>query len=177
MERHPLVTQLKLARRQLMRVLEGLSEEDAVKRIMPMNSISWVVGHLANQEASYWIAIAQGDKSYRWLNDIAGYMKPASTPPLKNMVSAWMEITQRADEFLDSLTADKLVTFMTWKGEPVEENIGTMLSRMIAHYWYHIGQAHAARELLGHQDLPELVGDMTGYEWQNPPEGLAADVG
>jgi len=29
------------------------------------------------------------------------------------------------------------------------------------HYWYHIGEAHAIRDMLGHQDLPEFVGDMS----------------
>ena len=43
---HPLVTQLRFARSEFVRCLEGVSDEDARSRIMPMNCISWMVGHL-----------------------------------------------------------------------------------------------------------------------------------
>ena len=29
------------------------------------------------------------------------------------------------------------------------------------HYWFHLGEAYAIRQLLGHPDLPEFVGDMS----------------
>lgn len=29
------------------------------------------------------------------------------------------------------------------------------------HYWYHTGEAHAIRDVLGHQGLAEFVGDMS----------------
>jgi hypothetical protein len=47
---HPLVTQLRFARSEFQRCLDGVSAEDAVHRFGPMNCISWIVGHLANQE-------------------------------------------------------------------------------------------------------------------------------
>ena len=42
---HPLVTQLRFARSELMRCLEGVSDQDARRRFEPMNCISWIVGH------------------------------------------------------------------------------------------------------------------------------------
>ena len=30
------------------------------------------------------------------------------------------------------------------------------------HYWSHIGEASAIRQMLGHPDLPQWVGDLTG---------------
>ncbi|MCA9982061.1 MAG: DUF664 domain-containing protein, partial [Anaerolineales bacterium] len=60
---HPLVTQLRFARSEFGRVLAGLSAEDAVKRLEPMNCISWMVGHLANQEQFYWLFLAQGKEN------------------------------------------------------------------------------------------------------------------
>ena len=36
-----------------------------------------------------------------------------------------------------------------------------MLQRNFYHYWFHIGEAHAIRQMLGHQDLPQFVGDMS----------------
>jgi hypothetical protein len=29
------------------------------------------------------------------------------------------------------------------------------------HYWYHLGEAHAIRQMLGHQNLPQFVGNMS----------------
>ena len=43
-------------------------------------------------------------------------------------------------------------------GRPHDESIGTMLLRVIDHYWFHIGEATAIRQMLGHTNLPEFVG-------------------
>jgi uncharacterized damage-inducible protein DinB len=158
---HPLVTQLHFARSEFMRCLDGVSEEDAMRRVMPMNCISWYIGHLANQEQAYWVFIAQNKLVVPGLNDLVGYGKPASTPPLKDMLAAWHTVTQAADEFLNTLTSERLTEYMTFKGKPRPESIGTMLQRNLYHYWFHTGEAYAAREMLGHPSLPEFVGDMT----------------
>lgn len=162
---HPLVTQLRFARTELLRVLEGLSAEDAERRLLPMNSISWMLGHLANHEGSFWLLIAQGDGSYRWLHNMVATGKPASTPPLADMLAVWQEITAKADPFLDTITADTITTSLDWKGQPYKENLGSMLAHLIYHYFFHIGEAHAARSLMGHQDLPDFVSEMDGYFW------------
>jgi len=49
---HPLVTQLRFARSEFVRCMKGVPPEDALKRIEPMNCLSWIVGHLAAQEQS-----------------------------------------------------------------------------------------------------------------------------
>lgn len=46
------------------------------------------------------------------------------------------------------------------EGQPFRYNIGTMLQLIIYHYWFHIGEALAIRQMLGHSDLPEFVGDI-----------------
>jgi hypothetical protein len=157
---HYLVTQLRFARSELVRSLEGVPEEDAVKRILPMNCISWTVGHLANQEQTYWLLLTGRAIRAPGLNELVGYGKPASTPPLAEMWAAWREIATAADEYLDTLTPDILQTHFVWKGAPRPESVGTMLARNIYHYWYHIGQASAVRECLGHTHLPEFVGEL-----------------
>ena len=37
-----------------------MSDEDARRRLLPMNCISWIVGHLAWQEQRYWLTLTQG---------------------------------------------------------------------------------------------------------------------
>jgi hypothetical protein len=158
---HPLVTQLRFARSQFVYCLVGVSAEDAVRRIEPMNCISWIVGHLANQENAYWVFFAQGLDIAIGLNDLVGYGRPASTPPLDEMWAVWREITSVADRYLDTLTVESMSKHLVFDGKPLDETIGTKLMRNIYHYWYHVGQAHAVREMLGHRDLPDFVGDMS----------------
>ena len=158
---HPLVTQLRFARSELVRCLEGVSDADARRRFEPMNCISWIVGHLANQENGYWVLVAQGETLVPNLNQLVGYGKPASTPPLEEMWATWRAIAGAADRYLDGLTPELLQTHLEWKGRRLPESIGTMLLRNIYHYWFHIGEAYAVRQLLGHSELPEFVGDMS----------------
>jgi len=165
---HLLVTQLRFARSELQRCMAGISPEDAVRRIEPMNCLSWIIGHLANQESAYWVFVAQGRVAVPGLNDRVGYGKPASTPPLDEMWDAWRTITQAADEFLETLTPAKLQIHFERPSGPLPESIGTLLQRNIAHYWYHIGEAAAIRQMLGHTNLPEFVGDIPPYQ----PESL-----
>lgn len=165
---HPLVIQLRFARSELVRALEGVSDEEARRRFEPMNSISWMVGHLANQENAYWVLLAQGEKLEPGLRDLVGHGRPASTPPLAEMWTAWRNITAAADAYLDTVTAATLQTHFEWRGEPFKESIGTLLLRVIYHYWYHIGESQAVRQLLGHSDLPEFIGDVGAYAPYRP---------
>lgn len=57
---HLLVNQLRFARSEFARALDGVSAVDAVRRIMPLNCLSWMVGHLADQENRYWVNLGQG---------------------------------------------------------------------------------------------------------------------
>ena len=159
---HPLVTQLRFSRSELIRCLEGVSAEDAIRRVEPMNSLSWIVGHLASQEHYLWVQMAQGQNIAPDLRDLVGFRRPPSTPPWEEMWALWRDITRTADTFLDDLTPEKLLTHLMWKDEPIPENIGVSLLRNISHYWFHLGEAHAVRQLLGHPDLPQFVGDLSG---------------
>ena len=158
---HPLVVQLRFTRSEFRRGLEGVPAADAVRRLEPMNCISWIIGHLANQEHTYWVRVGQGRNLVPELNDLVGYGRPATTPPLDEMWSTWRAVTAAADEFLDTLTTERLQTHLEWEGEPWRESIGTMLYRNMDHYWYHLGEAHAIRQMLGHTGLPQFVGDMS----------------
>jgi hypothetical protein len=158
---HPLVTQLRFTRGEFVRCLEGVTPEDALQRLGPMNCISWIVGHLANQEHFYWVMAAQDRIVAPGLNDRVGTGMPASTPPLDEMWEMWHTVTQAADTFLDTLTTDGLKGYLEWQGKPFKESIGTSVLRNTYHYWHHLGEAHAIRQMLGHGQLPQFVGDMS----------------
>jgi len=57
---HPLVLQLRFARSEFVRGLEGVTEEEGRHRFEPINSISWMVAHLTWQEQRYWLTAPQG---------------------------------------------------------------------------------------------------------------------
>jgi hypothetical protein len=62
---HPRVEQLRFARSEFARGLDGVGAEEARRRLLPMNSIGWMIGHMASQEYRYWIYRAQGSISRR----------------------------------------------------------------------------------------------------------------
>jgi len=154
---HPLVLQLRFTRSEFRRALDGVTEEEGCRRFEPINSLGWIVGHLAWQEQLYWLTRAQGIILVPEVNEVA-FGKPASTPSLGDMWQAWRTVTSAADTWLDTLTTEMLPTFMTVNGKPHVESIGSMLRRCTYHYWYHMGESQAIRQLLGHKDLPTFVG-------------------
>ena len=71
----------------------------------------------------------------------------------------WHTVTQVADTWLDAVTIATLQADVIVNGKPVT-NYGSLLLRTIYHYWYHTGENEAIRQMLGHTDLPEFVGNI-----------------
>jgi hypothetical protein len=157
---HPLVDQFRFTRREWLRGLEGVSEEDGARHFGPMNCISWNVGHLAWHEHRYWLQLAQNKVLFPQLNEIYAYGAPMSTPSFAEMLDMWHTVTQAADLFLDNLTTEGLQADLLREGKSVGQSIGSGMRRMTYHYWYHIGEIQAMRQMLGHTNLPEYVGDI-----------------
>ncbi|NJN82169.1 MAG: DinB family protein [Caldilineaceae bacterium] len=165
---HMLVSQLRFARSEFVRGLEGVTDEEARRRLGQMNSISWMIGHMAEQENRYWVWWGQGRALVPELRSQVGYGRPASTPPLAEMWEAWRTATSAADTFLDSLDEARLLTHFEQRGTVIEESIGTLLLRNLYHYWFHCGESSAVRQLLGHSPLPEFVGNMALASYASP---------
>ncbi len=169
---HPMVEQLRFARSELQRALAGLTNEEARRRFLPMNCISWNIGHLAWQEQRYWLTVAQDGLTVRPdLNAEFAYGAPASTPPLAESWAAWREVTAATDKWLDAVTTAKLAESITVRGWGITTTYGSLMLRVIDHYWYHIGECMAIRQLLGHTSLPDFVGDID-TEAPYRPEGI-----
>ena len=93
---HPRVEQLRFARSEWQRGLRGLSDEDARTRLQPMNSVSWMIGHLAWHERLIWAERAQGLAVEPILDAVANG-QPASTPGLAEMWAAWKRMVAIAE--------------------------------------------------------------------------------
>ena len=158
---HPRVEQLRFARSEWRRGLRGLNAGDAVKRLEPMNSISWMIGHLAWHERLIWLERAQGLRVEPVLDRVASGL-PASTPPLATMLAAWQRVVDLADPFMDTLTTADLERVLPHDLRPSPPLAGTQLQRITYHYWSHVGEASAVRQMLGHKRLAQFVGDIDG---------------
>jgi uncharacterized damage-inducible protein DinB len=156
---HPLVEQLRFTRAEWLRGLRGVKEDEALRRFEPMNSIGWTVGHLAWQEQRYWLTRTKGETPLPVLNETVASGGPATTPSLKEMLAAWRQVTQAVDPWLDSLTTERLAEALP--GSP-PRSIGDSIRRVTYHYWFHIGEIAAIRQMLGHRRLPQFVGDIEG---------------
>lgn len=159
---HPRVEQMRFARREFVRSFNGVTPEEGLQRFGPINSISWIVGHLASQEQRYWFERRGEPLLVEGLRKLVGTGEPASTPPLDEMWDAWRTITGAADPYLDSLTSEDLEQHYVLRGKRAPESVGTLILRVTYHYWYHNGEGQAIRQMLGHTNLPQFVGDIGG---------------
>ena len=125
---------------------------------MPMNSIGWIVGHLAWQEQRNFVTRAQGIILVPHLNEIVANGAPATTPPLGDMRAVWLEITRNADTWLGALDGPDLV--LNLAGHGPRRSVGDAIQRVTYHYWFHIGEILAIRQVLDHPNRPEFVGNL-----------------
>lgn len=167
---HPLVLQLRFTRSEFKRAAK-VSDDDAVKRVLPMNSIGWTIGHMAWQEQRYFIYFPTGKLVVPDIQENYAFGSPHSTPVAKEMWAAWKRITRVADEWLDSLTTRTLLRFVVHDGKKTRWMYGNLLQRVIYHYWYHTGENTAVRKMLGHTEFGYFVGNIDGKAPYTPERG------
>jgi len=156
----PLIDQLRFTRGEWLRALDGVPEADGVVRLQPMNSMSWIVYHLAWHEQRSFLTQLQGITPVPAANDHGVNGRPASTPPLADALHAWHAVIAASDPALDRLDAAGLAAWMPNTRQPKTRLIGSVVLRVIYHYWVHIGEITAIRQILGHEAVPEFVGDL-----------------
>ena len=155
---HTLVQMYYLTRKEFERNLRGLTDEDARKRIEPMNCISWIIAHVANQQHAFFVDWPQGkerDPRYRPY----GYGSPASQPTLEEALSLWRDACQEADAWLQAATSEYLQKKSS--NSPEGESWGTLIVRCTFHTWCHLGEISSIRQILGHKP-PQFV-NMHGW--------------
>jgi hypothetical protein len=159
---HPLVDQFRFTRSEWLRGLRGLSEADGARHFGQMNCISWIVGHLAWHEQRTWLQRPQNMVLYPDLINQFAFGAPMSTPGLSSMLKAWRAVAKAADPYLDALSTRALQRDLPVDGKLSGQSVGSALRRVTYHYWYHIGEIQAIRQMLGHAQLPTYVGNIEG---------------
>ena len=165
---HPLVQQFLFTRSEWLRGLKGITEDEGAQHFGQMNCISWTVGHLAWHEQKYWLERAQNIVLFPHLNTEFAFGAPMSTPSLKEMLAAWRNVTKASTAFLEALDTAGFSAELLRKGKPVGQSLGSAMHRITYHYWYHIGEIQAIRQMLGHQDLPVYVGNIEKHAPYTP---------
>ncbi len=164
---HVLVEQLRFTRSHWQRGLTDVTAGEGLQRHGRINPIGWMIGHMADHEQFCWFVLGQQQAAPMPLVDALASGEPASAPPLDEMWDAWHHITRASDPWLDSLTAAQMEEYLPGDREQVE-NIGSSLLHVIYHYWYHLGEAMAARQLLAgdsQHPLPEFPGPIDETPW------------
>jgi hypothetical protein len=159
---HPIVDQLRFTRSEWLRGLRGVTEEDGARHIGPMNSISWIVGHLTWQEQRYLLHRPQGIMPRPDIQKEFTTGGPMSTPSLAKTLAAWRAITKATEPFLDRLTTDALLVDLPLNGKRSGQTQGDAIRRMTYHYWFHIGEIQAIRQQIDNSGLPQYVGNIEG---------------
>ena len=157
---HPLIDQFRFTRGEWLRGLRGVPGRDARRHFGPMNCISWTVGHLAWHEQRTWLQRPQGLVLFPELNTLFAFGAPMSTPELAEMLKIWRSVAKAADPFLDTLTTRRLQRDLPLNGKHSGQSVGSALRRITYHYWYHIGEIQAVRQMLRHTKLPAYVGSI-----------------
>ena len=165
---HPLVDQFRFTRREWLRGIRGISAADARRHFGRMNCISWIVGHLAWHEQRTFLQRPQDVILFPSLNEMFAFGAPMTTPSMPDMLRTWRKVTSAADAYLDRLTTRILQRQLPLNGKTVGQSVGSALRRITYHYWYHIGEVQAIRQLLDHKRLPVYVGDIEGQAPYRP---------
>jgi hypothetical protein len=71
-----------------------------------------------------------------------------STPSLKELLSIWRKVTKTLSGYLETLDTQGLSADLLSKGKSVGQSVGSAMHRVTYHYWYHIGEIQAVRQLL-----------------------------
>ena len=132
---------------------------DLERRVGGINSVAWIVGHLAWQEQAYWLT-SRGEPAVADLQAF-GHTRPEAPPRFGEVFETWTRVTAAADPWLVGLREDDLRAHLRGRRLFDEENIGTLLTRASGHYYLHIGQITAVRKLLDYP-VPGFVGPQTG---------------
>ena len=154
---HPIVDQLRFARSEFRRGLKGIPDADGARRLEPVNSIGWIVAHMAWHEQRYYLTRLAGETPVPALNEIAANGGPPTTPSLRAMLKAWTTVMDAVDPHLDALGEAAMEADLP--GSP-PRRMGSSILRVTYHYWFHTGEILAIRQLLNHPRRPEFVGDI-----------------
>ena len=152
----PLAKILDLNTRLFINCLDGIDDATAQKRIkMDTNSMTFIVCHLI--DARYYLAEIINLKTENPFKELFEQAQSIDDfkdfPRLKELKSAWLDVSKKLSEFFPELATDELqkessVDF------PIDDNtVLGAIAFLIQHESYHIGQLGFLRKYLGFESM------------------------
>lgn len=148
-----LKAQLDLHTRLFNNVLEGVNDTDAnTRNSEQINHIKWVAGHLLNSRVSSLSKVTglPHDDSYIAQFARGSALEPgANYPPLSQIIGKWNETASGLSNALAHVPDEVLAAPSPSKAPIADDTVRGLLSFLLSHEAYHIGQLSILRKLAG----------------------------
>ena len=191
-ESHPkadLVRYLQIAREALLWKLDGLSEYDVRRPLVPTGTnLLGLVKHVASVESGYFGGTFDRpfDEPLPWLDDDAeanADMWATAEESREDVVDLYRRVWDHSDATIDGLALDAIGHVPWWPPEREQVTLHQILIHMIAETNRHAGHADIVRELIdgavGHRMDNDNMPNLDQASWssyRDRPEDVARQV-
>lgn len=131
--------------------LEGITDEEADKRINNANSLAWIAGHTV--DIQYNLAMLLGQETENPYAEQFGFGKPfdpkADYPELSKMKADWNALMPKISEAISNLTEEQLNTESPFPIPFSEQTMRGLYAFQMHHLGYELGQIGLYRKFLG----------------------------
>jgi uncharacterized damage-inducible protein DinB len=133
-------------------ILEGLSDEEWVRRPSGANHLLWIVGHVCWARGTVLNRLGE-DWSKPWFSHFGRGAKldeSAAYPTPKEAMLAWDESSVRLNAAMESVSEDVLAAPSTQGPPSADGKVSGVVNFLAYHETYHLGQVSYLRSWLGH---------------------------
>ncbi len=140
---------------ELARVADAMPGESRDAPVPGLNAAGWTLAHVADQQDQYWNVSGQGLDPDAWLAEQrATYGAPASRPPFAEARAALSRVDKRCRGYLESVRRpDFDQVLRRSRARPVDQTLGDLLARSVAHIFAHAGELATIASMHGAPDL------------------------
>ena len=135
----------------------GISDDESHSRHSEqVNHMKWIAGHLLNTRLTGMSRVAglQPDETYSAQFARGVSLDPgASYPPFEEITSKWKEVAAAIGAGISKIPEGVLATKTTVKAPIEDDTIRGLLSFLISHEAYHIGQLGILRKTIGKEPM------------------------
>jgi uncharacterized damage-inducible protein DinB len=142
----------------LHRNVDGMTHDESL--LSPRaggNCLNWVLGHLdCTNEATLGVLsqpAVLGEAAFaRYKRGSAELHEAGEAMPLEDLLNAWDEQWAQIDKGLAGMTAEKMEAPAPWTPrKKADETVGSLLTALLFHQAYHVGQTAILRRIAGHE--------------------------
>jgi len=138
-------------------VTEGITDADAhARNSEDINHIKWVAGHLLNTRMTSIAKVAglQPDDAYSAQFGRGVSLDPgADYPPIGEITAKWKETAAAISEGINNIPEEVLAAKSPAQAPIADDSIRGLLSFLLSHEAYHIGQLGILRKLAGKEAM------------------------